>query len=424
MSELALISAKRAVLQQIIENGTKDSSRKAQKAVDLAQDSDRLLATIQVAITLVGFMASAIAAASFSGDLVAWLEGFGLAWLATAAPVLAVITTTLVVSYVTLVLGELLPKRMALSNSENMAMAVAGPITLFERILSPVVTLLAVSTNAVARPFGVKRIPTESQVSEDEIKYLVKDQDTLLDEEKRMITEIFDLGDTVALEIMTPRVDMSCLDSTLTVREALEIMRETGFSRMPVIHETPDKIVGIAMLKDLLTPLLGERAEEPVVNWMRDAVLVPETKDILPLLGEMQTSKMQIAIVVDEYGGTAGLVSIEDIVEEVVGDISDEYDPDNKYQTQLSEDEWLIDGRLPVDDAIRIGLPITEGADYETIAGWLLDELDSMPQVGESLEADGYLFKVQRIRHNRIAMIRVTRLPTPDPPPEPEEASE
>ncbi|GHT79526.1 hypothetical protein FACS1894104_4350 [Actinomycetota bacterium] len=414
MSELALISAKRAVLQQIIETGSKDNSRKAQRAVDLAQDSDRLLATIQIAITLVGFMASAVAAASFSGDLVNWLAGFGLAWLATAAPVLAVIITTLVVSYVTLVLGELLPKRMALSNSENMAMAVAGPITMFERILRPVVSLLSVSTNAVARLFGVKRVPTDSQVSEDEIKYLVKDQDTLLDEEKRMITEIFDLGDTVALEIMTPRVDMSCLDDGLTVREALDIMRETGFSRMPIIHETPDNIVGIAMLKDLLTPLLGERIDEPVINWMREAVLVPETKDILPLLGEMQTSKMQIAIVVDEHGGTAGLVSIEDIVEEVVGEIADEYDPDNKYQTQLSENEWLIDGRLPVDDAIRIGLPIEEGEDYETIAGWLLDELDSMPQVGEILETKGFVFKVHRMRHNRISMIRVTRLPEPE----------
>jgi putative hemolysin len=388
--------------------------------VDLAQDSDRLLATIQIAITLVGFMASAVAAASFSTDLVNWLAGFGLGWLATAAPVLAVVITTLVVSYVTLVLGELLPKRIALSNTENMAMAVSGPITLFERILSPVVTLLSVSTGAMAKLFGVKRAPTESQVSEDEIKYLVKDQDTLLDEEKRMINEIFDLGDTVALEIMTPRVDMACIDDSLTVREALARMHETGLSRMPVIHETPDTIVGVAMLKDLLTPLLDSQESQPVTNWMRDPVLVPETKDILPLLGEMQTSKMQIAIVVDEYGGTAGLVSIEDILEEVVGEIADEYDPDNKYQTQLSENEWLIDGRLPVDDSIRIGFPIEEGEDYETIAGWLLDELDSMPQIGESLETNGYKFKVQKMRHNRISMIRVTRLSVPEPIPDTE----
>jgi putative hemolysin len=414
MSELALIRAKRAVLQQIIEAGSKDESRKAQRAAELAQDSDRLLATTQIAITLVGFLASAVAAASFSGDLVAWLSGFGLAWLATAAPVIAVVITTLVVSYVTLVLGELVPKRMALANAEKMAMVVSGPVRLFERILSPVVTLLSISTNAVARLFGIRSASDAEAVSEDEIKYLVKEQDTLLDEEKRMINEIFDLGDTVVREIMTPRVDMICVEEAATVRAVLEVMRDTGFSRVPVMRDSPDTIVGVVILRDLIAPLLEQSVDESVMDYARKPVFIPETKDILPLLGEMQTSKMQIALVVDEYGGTAGLVSMEDIVEEIVGDISDEYDPDAKYQTQLSSDEWLIDGRLPVDDAIALGLPLEDAKDYETIAGWLLDEIDSMPQIGESFEVAGFVFKVQRMRRNRIAMLRVTRLPVPE----------
>ncbi|MDR2671903.1 MAG: hemolysin family protein [Coriobacteriales bacterium] len=409
MSELALISARRSVLQQVIETGSKDASRKAQKAVDLAQRSDRLLATIQVAITLVGFFAAAFATASFSGDLAHWLAGFGLEWLAAAAPVLALIATTIIVSYVNLILGELLPKRIALSKAENVAMSVAGPISLFERMLSPVVSLLAVSTNALARILRIKRPEDQSQVSEDEIKYLVKEQDSLLDEEKRMITEIFDLGDTVALEIMTPRVDMVCVEEASPVFEVVEKMRESGFSRVPVIRDSPDSVVGIVLLRDLLTPLLENRLSEPITTWMREPVFVPETKDILPLLGEMQTSKMQIAIVVDEYGGTAGLVSIEDIVEEVVGDISDEYDPDNKYLARLGDDVWLVDGRLPVEDAIRVGFPLSEGEDYETIAGWLMDMLDTVPQRGESLEVDGFIFRVQSVRRNRISMIRVTR---------------
>jgi putative hemolysin len=416
MSELALISSRRAVLQQIIETGSKDASRKAQRAVDLAQNSDRLLATIQVAITLVGFLASAFAAASFSDGLSNWLSGFGLGWLAAAAPVLAIIITTLIVSYVTLILGELLPKRIALSRAEGVAMSVAGPIGMFERVLSPVVTLLAVSTNALARLLRIKRPEEQSQVSEDEIKYLVKEQDSLLDEEKRMITEIFDLGDTVALEIMTPRVDMVCVEEDAAVDEVVRTMRESGFSRVPVIRDSPDAVVGVAMLRDLLTPLLENRLGEPVSLWMREPVFVPETKDILPLLGEMQTSKVQIAIVVDEYGGTAGLVSIEDIVEEVVGDISDEYDPDNKYLAKLGEDAWLVDGRLPVEDAIRAGFPLSEGEDYETIAGWMMDMLDTLPQKGESLEVEGFVFGVQSVRKNRISVIRVTRLPQPEQP--------
>jgi putative hemolysin len=415
MSEMALISARRAMLQQQIEEGSHDQSRKAQKAVALAQDSDRLLATIQIAITLVSFGASAVAATSFSEPIAAWLKGFGIAWLSTIATGLAVVLITILISYVSLIIGELVPKRIALSNAERMAMSVAGPIGVFERLASPLVTFLSASTNAVARVFGIKNVEDRQGVSEDEIKYLVTEQDTLLDEEKRMIHEIFDLGDTVAREVMTPRVDMISVEDDATVKQAVERMRGTGFSRMPVFHEVPDRIVGITMIKDLLMPLIDNREDEPITDYMRDPVFVPETKDILPLLGELQTSHQQIAVVVDEYGGTAGIVTVEDIVEEIVGDISDEYDPDNKYQTQLSETEWLIDGRLPTDDAIEMGFPVEEGEDYETIAGWLLDTIDSVPQVGDNFDIEGYAFKVQSMRRSRISMLRVSKLPTTAP---------
>jgi putative hemolysin len=413
MSEMALISARRAVLQQQIEEGTREQSRKAQNAVRLAQDSDRLLATIQVAITLVGFGASALAATSFSAPIAAWLQSFGIGWLSAISTGLAVVVITLIISYVSLIIGELVPKRIALSNAERMALSVAGPIGVFERVASPVVTLLSASTNAVARVFGIKGTEDRQSMSEDDIKYLVTEQETLLDEEKRMIHEIFDLGDTVAREVMTPRVDMISIEDDATVRQTVDRMRGTGFSRVPVFHEVPDRIVGVAMVKDLLVPLIDDRDSEPITAYMRDPVFVPETKDILPLLGELQTSHQQIAIVVDEYGGTAGIITVEDIVEEIVGDISDEYDPDNKYQTQLSDSEWLIDGRFPTDDAIRLGFPVEEGEDYETIAGWLLDTIDGVPRIGDIFEVGGYVFKVQSMRRNRVSMLRVTRLPEP-----------
>ncbi len=404
MSELALISARRAVLQQKIDEG----SKKAQIAVELAADSNRLLAAIQVAITLVGFGASAVAATTFSVPLVNWIKSFNIGWLSAIAPGFSVLIITLVISYVTLILGELLPKRIALSNAENVAMQVAGPIRVFQRIASPLVTLLSASTNAVSRLFRIKRAEDREGVSEEEIKYLVTEQASLLEEEKRMIHEIFDLGDTIAREIMTPRVDMICVEDDATVQQAVMRMRGTGFSRLPIYHDSPDRIVGIAMIKDLLVPLIEDRESEPITNYMRDPMFVPETKDILPLLSEMQTAHHQIVIVIDEYGGTAGVITVEDIVEEIVGDISDEFDPDNKYQTQLSPNEWLIDGRFPTDDAIELGFPVEEGEDYETIAGWLLDAIDGMPKVGETLEVGNYTFNVQSMRRNRISKLHVT----------------
>jgi putative hemolysin len=411
MAEMALISARRSSLQQIIEEGGRVQARKAERAVDLQEDSDRLLATIQVAITLVSFGASAVAATSFSAPIAEWLRGFGLGWLASIAAPLAVILITLVLSYFSLIIGELVPKRMALANADRLAMSVAGPISVFEKIAGPVVTLLSASTNGVARLFGIKRAEERQVVSEDEIKYLVTEQADLLDEEKRMIHEIFDLGDTVAREVMTPRVDMISIEDDATVRQTIERMRGTGHSRVPVFSESPDRIVGVAMVKDLLAPLLSDHDDEPITNYMREPLFVPETKDILPLLGELQTAHQQVAIVVDEYGGTAGVVTVEDIVEEVVGEIADEYDPDNKYQTQLSEDEWLIDGRLPTDDAVELGLPVEEDEDYETIAGWLMDTIDGVPQIGDSYDIGEFTFKVQNMRRNRISMLRVTRRP-------------
>jgi putative hemolysin len=424
MSEMALVNAKHTALQMTVEEGqAQDASAakhrraaKAKQTMELASKPDRFLATVQVGTTLVGFGASAVAASTFAEPIEQWVDGFGIGWLTAISGPLALVVTTLIISYVTLVVGELTPKRIALSNPEGTAMRVTGVISGIQRVLHPVVAFLSLSTNAVSKVFGIKKPQPTEEVSEDELKFMVSEQPDLLDEEKRMIHEIFDLGDTVAREIMTPRVDMICIEDDSTVKQTMERMRGTGFSRMPVFHDTPDKVIGVAMLKDLLVPMVDERADDCITDYMRDVAFVPETKDILPLLGEMQTSHQQLAVVVDEYGGTAGLITIEDIVEEIVGEISDEYDPDNKYQTQLSEDEWLIDGRLPVEDAEELGLPVEEGDDYDTIAGWLLDRIDTMPEVGDSFDFDGYRFKIQTMRRKRISMLRVSRLEAPPLP--------
>lgn len=404
-AEIALISARRAALKKRAEEGSKG----ARTALALTEEPTRLLATIQVGITLVGFMASAAAAVSFESGVRAWLKSFGLPWLSGIAPGLSVVLVTLAVSYVTLIFGELAPKRLGLVRAEQMATSVAGPVSLLARIFAPVVWFLSVSTTAVSRLFGVKSETGRQGVSEEEIKLLVTEQGTLLEEEKRMIHEIFELGDTVAREIMVPRVDMVLAEDTETVAQAAAIMRGTGYSRIPVFHEDRDRIVGIALLKDLVGPLAEGRADDPLMDHVREPVFVPETKGILPLLSEMQMSRNQAVVVVDEYGGTAGLVTMEDIVEEVVGEIADEFDRDHKYIASAGEGAWVLDGRLPVEDAQDLGLPVEESDEYDTIAGWLLASLGRIPLPGDRYEHDGYEFFVQAMRRRRIARVRVIR---------------
>jgi len=404
-AEMAMINSRKPKLQQMASEG----SKKASRALRVSGDTDKLLATIQIAITLIGFGASAVAATTIAAPVQTWFESLGIPWIVAIAAGLAVFVVTLLVAYVTLVLGELVPKRIALANSEKVAMGVSGVLVTFEKLLKPMVWLVSASTEGVAKIFGIKSVGEGTLVSEEEIKYLVDEQDTLLDQEKRMINEIFDLGDTIAREIMIPRVDVIAVEDDMTVRQVVDRMRGTGLSRLPVYHEIIDRIVGIAMLKDLLVSLIEDRDGEAIREYMRPAVFVPETKDILPLLSEMQIEHQQLVIVVDEYGGTSGLVTTEDIIEEIVGEISDEYDPDWKYITEISSDEWVIDGRLPVDDAIELGLPVEEGGDYETVAGWLMDTIDYVPQVGDVFDINGFRFTIQTMRRRRISLMRIVR---------------
>ena len=248
------------------------------------------------------------------------------------------------------------------------------------------------------------------QVSEEEIKELVTDADELLDDEKRMIGEILTLGELTAADVMQPRVDIIAMEDVETVRAALERMRGTGYSRLPVFSEDLDHIVGIVRYKDLIPAVLDGEADVPVTDYMREALFVPETKDLLPLLSEMQTNRQQMAIVVDEYGGTDGLITVEDIVEEIVGEIIDETDEAAPFVTELTEDEWLVDGRLPVEEARAFGWPVVESDQYDTMAGWLMDALDAVPRIGDEHVVDGYRFKVRAMRRRRIQGLQVKRL--------------
>lgn len=401
MAEMSLVSAKRSILEPEADDG----DTRARAALDLTNDTSEFLASIQVAITLVGFFASAIAADNLSEPFSNWLSGVGVPGSRVLSPILI----TLVVSFVSIVVGELVPKRMALAAAEKYAKSVAPFVGGFTKAIKPLVWLTSKTSDGLCHLLGVKDDDDRQQVSEDEIRYMVTDADDLTDEEKSMIHDVIDLGDAIAREVMVPRVDMTAVEDIETCGDVLNLMRQTGYSRIPVFHEDVDRIVGIAHIKDIIGPIIDHDASgEPISTFARAADFVPDTKDIIPLLSEMQSSHDQMVIVVDEYGGTAGVITIEDIVEEVVGEIEDEFDPDNKYLTKLSDREWLVDGRFPIDDAIDLGWPLEDSEEYETVAGFVLDLADSLPEPGDVFDVEGYLFRVQSMRGRRIALLRVT----------------
>lgn len=412
-SEMAVVNAKRAVLEPEAEDGDK----RAKSAIDLSSDSGQFLATIQVAITLVGFASSAFAATSLSDPLAKWLTTLGMP--AGIAGNIAVVAITLIVAYFSTVIGELVPKRIALSDAESVAKTVAGPIRAFMHLAAPLVWLTSTSADGLSKLLGIKSADERQEVSEEEIKYMVTDSEELSDQEKSMIHDVIDLGDTIAREVMIPRVDMTSVEDTSTLNHVLAVMRRTGYSRIPVFHGSVDRVIGIAHIKDIIRPILDEgKGEARVADFVRTATYVPDTKDIIPLLSEMQTSHEQMVIVVDEYGGTAGVLTIEDIVEEIVGEIEDEFDPDNKYLTKLSDREWLVDGRFSLDDAMDLGWPIEDNEEFETIAGYVLELADKVPHPGDVFEKDGYTFRVQSMRGRRVSLLRVS---APEPVAEPDE---
>lgn len=250
----------------------------------------------------------------------------------------------------------------------------------------------------------------KDSASENEILEIVHDADELADDEKRMIKDIIDLGDTRVNEICTPRVDVMLVEDDETGRVAIERMRGTGYSRLPVCHESIDDIIGIVNYKDLIGPLMDGSIDDAVTKFMYEPMFVPETKDVIPLLGEMQAKHQQMAIVVDEYGGTEGLITIEDIVEEIVGEIVDESDVQGSLIEECGPGVWRVDGRFPVEDAEKLGWPVRLSDDYETIAGWLISTLDSLPKTGDEFDIEGYSFKIEKMRRSRISTIRVERL--------------
>jgi putative hemolysin len=392
-AETALLAANRLRLQQLEEAG----DRRARTARRLLDEPGRLLTTLLVADNMINVVATVLATSVL-------IAVFGVER--------GVIYAAVGIVIVLLVVGEIVPKRLAGRHADRLALAFARPVAAFGAVLSPVVRLLSAVGAFVVRPLGGRANLASPIVTEEEIRELVKvgeEEGVIQEDEREMIHSIFEFGDTVAREVMVPRIDMVCVADSDTVAAALRVIRAEQHSRLPVYHGTIDHIVGIVHVKDLLTALQDGRENAPVTEAARPAYFIPESKPLDNLLREMRRRKAQMAIVVDEYGGTSGLVTTEDLLEEIVGPILDEYDVEEKLLEIVNESVALIDGRASleeVNDALKLELPVGE---VDTIGGFIYSLLGHVPAQGESVTYDGMELFVERLEGHRVARVRLTK---------------
>lgn len=404
-SEMAVVSVNKTKISVMADEGDK----RARILLKLLDEPGRFLATIQVGITLAGYLASASAATSIAEILDNALRTMGL----PASGEISVVIITLLLSYVTLVFGELVPKRIALQNSEKMALAAARPINIVSKITFAFVKLLTFSTNAVLKLLGFHTEKLEEQVSEEEIRSMIQvgEENGVINKiEKDMIDGIFQFDDTLAKEIMTPRPDVFSIEVNMPICEVIDQVLEEQYSRVPVYEDDYDNIIGVLYMKDLFVELRDKKREEIVIrDIIRPAYFVPETKNIDALFRELQSTKNHMAILIDEYGGFSGIVTIEDIIEEVMGNIFDEYDVLDEPIKKLDNGTYMVEGTVPIyeiNDMLDIDLP---SDDFDTIGGFVMTLLGSIPNENENpvVEYKNCTFKVEKVAEKRIEKVSI-----------------
>ncbi len=417
-SEIALISLNDNKVKLMAEAGDK----KARMLLNLLEEPSRFLATIQVGITLAGFLASAFAAGSFAGQLADFLFNLGIPLSQQLLGTISVVLITLVLSYFTLVLGELVPKRIAMQKAEPIARFVVRPLTTLSRITSPFVKLLTLSTNGMVRLFGIDPHANDEQVTEEEIRMMVdvgQERGVIQDSEKMMINNIFEFNDTTVSDIMTHRTNLIALSTESSLRDVIGLIKVEKYTRIPVYQGHIDNIVGLLHVKDLLPYIEVGSTDFHIINLLRDPYFVPVTRKANDVFKDLQKNKVHMAVVIDEYGGTAGVVTTEDLLEEIVGNIFDEHDEDESEEfIQLDENTFLMNGSLSLHDVERILNIDFQTEEYDTLSGFLIGQLGSLPNVEkqESIEFEDFTFSVVEADEKRIhkvkAVKRVSSLPT------------
>jgi len=417
MSEIAIISLNDNKTLRMAEEGHK----KAKQVLKLTRNSSNFLSTIQIGITLAGFLTSASASLSFSERLTRLIEKIPFIGSNTGLHGVvngfSIVIITIIMSYFSLVLGELAPKRIAMQIPEKVSFKVIGILLFVAKAAKPFVKILSFSTNLIVRLFGFDPNASQKSVTEEEIRMMVDvggEHGVIEEDQKEMINNIFEFDDIDVGDIMTHRTNMSAVDADDKLEDIIKIAIEEGYSRIPVYEDDPDNIIGIVYVKDLLkyigTDLPDGKALRDI---MRKAYYVPETKRCGELFKEMTASHVQMAVVVDEYGGTAGIITLEDLLEAIVGNIQDEYDNEAEEISQIDESTFTIDGITAIDEVEElVGTEIPEG-DYDTLAGFVISLLGFLPKNGEmnEVEYENLRFTVMSVEDRRIDKVKVELLP-------------
>jgi putative hemolysin len=408
-AEIALVSIRRSRVEQLVDEG-RPGARRVRRLLD---EPGRFLAVVQLMLTFIGFFASAFAAISLVESVSSLLASLGLA--ASTADGVALVFVTIVLSLFTIVFAELVPKTLALANPERFAIALSMPVDFLARALGPVVRLLTGLTAAIARLFGAS-VTTEAQITAEELRLIVErggEQGILEAEEEQMINAVIELGSRRVHEVMVPRIAIAAITASATFDEAIETIIEHGHSRIPVYEESVDEILGILYAKDLLPILRDPSGPRPDLRGLlRTPVYIPESMTVDDLLHEFQRRKVHIAIVLDEYGGTAGLVTIEDLLEEIVGEIQDEYDEEEPMVVRLSDDEARVDGRASVDDLADLfdtNLGLEDEDEYDTVGGLIYHRIGGVPSPGDRVDVDGLILTVETTDGRRVGKVLVVR---------------
>lgn len=406
-TEIAFISINDAK----IEKQAKEGNKKAKQIRKMLKEPSKFLATIQIGITLAGFLSSAFAADAFADDLAPALENLIPLGISVWKSI-SIVIITMILSYFSLVFGELVPKRLAMRNSEKIAFGTIGIVRTISVITSPFVKLLTASTNGISKIFGISETDEET-VTEEEIRMMIdvgEEKGSIEEEERELINNVFEFNDKVVSEIMIHRKDIYAIDINSDVGDILKDLNEYKYSRIPVYEENVDNIVGMLFIKDLIANM-NKKEKVKISNLLREAYFVSENKQINELFRDLQRNKHQLAIVLDEYGGTAGLVTMEDIIEELVGNIFDEYDDEEKDYEKIDDNTYMISGSVSIHDLRKIlNVEIPEG-EYDTLSGYLIEELGRIPSDDENpiIETEKVTYKIEEYEDRRIIWVKACR---------------
>ena len=410
-AEIALVSLRESQVRAMADTG-----RRGQAVQKLLSDPNQFLAAVQVGVTFAGFFSAAFGASTLSEPFAAWLQSRGVS--EGVSGTLALVLVTIAISYLSLVVGELTPKRLALQRAEGFSLIVAAPLNALAKLSRPVIWLLSKSTNVLVRLFGGDPKRSGEAISQEELRDLVAAHESLSSDERRLIDEVFRAGEREVREVMTPRTEVGFLDASMTASRAAKQVADSNWSRFPVAGRDQDDVVGFVHVRDLFLPNHPAGRAATVGDLAREVKRLPGTAGVLTALSEMRRENQHLTIVVDEYGGTDGIVTLEDLIEEVIGDIYDEYDDDVTAESdEPAEGPHEVDGLWNLDDfADATGLKLPEGP-YETVAGYVLAELGRLPVVGDTVDVEGRTLTVLELDGRRIARISVGAAPQQDADP-------